>query len=104
MTEATTEKVLGEEEFLLIAENIYTNIRKSADLKPDGKKATLEVLGGIIESVKAHGIKKHGLTKKKKQIALTVFERFSNDETLSEDEKAVYHALLVMTWEGIRQA
>ena len=68
------QREMGGEEFLEISTVIREKIKNSPELKQEGKNATLEVLDAIIRSVKAHGVKQHGLTKKKKQIALTVFE------------------------------
>ena len=105
-TENTTlanEEEMGAEEFLVIATKIRNDIRTSALLKDSGRKDALEVLDGIVESVKAHGIRKHGLTKKKKKIALTVFERLSREEGLNEQEVGVYNALLNITLLGIKQ-
>jgi len=95
---------IDEEGFLAISEIIREKIKKSADLKPEGKSTTLEVLDAIVRSVKAHGVKQHGLTKKKKQVALTVFEKMSKAEDNTEEEKAVFNALVVITFQGITQA
>jgi hypothetical protein len=97
------EEEMGAEEFLAIAAKIRSDIKTSTLLKDSGRKDTLEVLDGIIESVKAHGIRKHGLTKKKKKVALTVFERLSREEGLTEKEVGVYNALLNITLLGIKQ-
>ena len=98
------EKEIGEEEFLELAAGIHEKIKNSAALNVDGKSAALEVLGGIVNSVKAHGVSQHGLTKRKKQIALVVFEKMSKLEDNSEREKALYNMVVYITLEGIRQA
>ncbi|MEG0797884.1 MAG: hypothetical protein RSC56_02640 [Acidaminococcaceae bacterium] len=95
---------MGAEEFLELAAVIREKIRTSEELTAEGKKATLAVLDGVTQSVKAHGVRQHGLTKKIKRVALTVFERLSKDTTNTERETAVYQALLVMTWEGLRSS
>lgn len=102
-TSLTNEEEMGAEEFLVIAAKIRNDIKTSALLKDSGRKDTLEVLDGIVQSVKAHGIRKHGLTKKKKKIALTVFERLSREEGLDAKETEVYNTLLNITLLGIRQ-
>ena len=98
------EKEIGEEEFFELAAGIHEKIRNSSALNANGKSAALEVLGGIVNSVKAHGVSQHGLTKKKKQIALVVFEKMSKMEDNTEREKALYNMLVYITLEGIRQA
>lgn len=98
------QREMGEEEFLVVSAAVREKIKKSSELKQDGKNATLEVLDAIIRSVEAHGVKQHGLTKKKKQIALTVFEKMSNAEDNTEEEKAVFNALVFITFQGITQA
>lgn len=98
------QREMGEEEFLEVAASIREKIKSSTELKPDGKSTTLEVLDAIIRSVKAHGVKQHGLTKKKKQIALTVFEKISKAEDNTEEEKAVFNSLVFITFQGITQA
>ena len=91
------QREIGEEEFLEVASVIREKIKNSAEIKQDGKNATLEVLDALVRSVKAHGVKQHGLTKKKKQIALTVFEKMSK-------AKAVFNSLVFITFQGIVQA
>ena len=91
------QREIGEEEFLEVASVIREKIKNSAEIKQDGKNATLEVLDALVRSVKAHGVKQHGLTKKKKQIALTVFEKMSKAE-------AVFNSLVFITFQGIVQA
>ena len=98
------QREMGGEEFLEISTVIREKIKNSAELKQDGKNITLEVLDAIIRSVKAHGVKQHGLTKKKKQIALTVFEKMSKAEDNTEEEKAVFNSLVFITFQGIVQA
>ena len=98
------QKEMGEEEFLNVAASVREKIKCSPELKQDGKSAALEVLDAIIRSVKAHGVKQHGLTKKKKQIALTVFEKMSKAEDNTEEEKAVFNSLVFITFQGIVQA
>ena len=88
------QREIGEEEFLEVASVIREKIKNSAEIKQDGKNATLEVLDALVRSVKAHGVKQHGLTKKKKQIALTVFEKMSKAEDNTEEEKAVFNSLV----------
>ncbi|MGE4588365.1 MAG: hypothetical protein AB7E34_02140 [Acidaminococcaceae bacterium] len=106
MTESVKqeEREIGEAEFLEIATVIREKIKKSPELKQDGKTATLEVLDAIIRSVQAHGVQQHGLTKKKKQIALTVFEKMAKAEGNTEEEKAVFNSLVFITFQGIVQA
>lgn len=98
------QREMGGEEFLEISTVIREKIKNSPELKQEGKNATLEVLDAIIRSVKAHGVKQHGLTKKKKQIALTVFEKMSKAEDNTEEEKAVFNSLAFITFQGIVQA
>ena len=98
------QKEMGEEEFLNVAASVREKIKCSSELKQDGKSAALEVLDAIIRSVKAHGVKQHGLTKKKKQIALTVFEKMSKSADNTEEEKAVFNSLVFITFQGIMQA
>ena len=98
------QKEMGEEEFLNVAASVREKIKCSSELKQDGKSAALEVLDAIIRSVKAHGVKQHGLTKKKKQIALTVFEKMSGAADNTEEEKAVFNSLVFITFQGIMQA
>lgn len=98
------QREIGEEEFLEVASVIREKIKNSAEIKQDGKNATLEVLDALVRSVKAHGVKQHGLTKKKKQIALTVFEKMSKAEDNTEEEKAVFNSLVFITFQGIVQA
>lgn len=98
------QKEIDEEEFLELAAGIHEKIKSSAALNVDGKSAALEVLEGIVNSVKAHGVRQHGLTKKKKQVALVVFEKMSKLQDNSEREKALYNMLVYITLEGIRQA
>jgi len=98
------QKEMGEEEFLNVAASVREKIKCSSELKQDGKSAALEVLDAIIRSVKAHGVKQHGLTKKKKQIALTVFEKMSKAADNTEEEKAVFNSLVFITFQGIMQA
>ncbi|MDD4085255.1 MAG: hypothetical protein GX084_01915 [Acholeplasmataceae bacterium] len=103
--ELTEEKrELDEREFLEVAAAIREKIRKSPELKADGKSAALEVLDAIARSVEAHGVRQHGLTKKKKQVALTVYERLSRDEENTREEKTVLEALVAITFQGIVQA
>ena len=98
------QREIGEEEFIEVASVIREKIKNSAEIKQDGKNATLEVLDALVRSVKAHGVKQHGLTKKKKQIALTVFEKMSKAEGNTEEEKAVFNSLVFITFQGIVQA
>ena len=98
------QREMGEEEFLEIAVSVREKIKKSTDLKSEGKSAALEVFDAIVRSVQAHGVKQHGLTKKKKQVALTIFERMSNAEDNTKEEKAVFNALVAITFQGIVQA
>ncbi len=98
------QREIGEEEFIEVASVIREKIKNSAEIKQDGKNATLEVLDALVRSVKAHGVKQHGLTKKKKQIALTVFEKMSKAEDNTEEEKAVFNSLVFITFQGIVQA
>ncbi|MHC1718034.1 MAG: hypothetical protein AB9883_05215 [Acidaminococcaceae bacterium] len=98
------QREMGEEEFLEVAEAVREKIKNSSELKQDGKNTTLEVLDAIVRSVKVHGVKQHGLTKKKKQIALTVFEKMSKLEDNTEEEKAVFNSLIFITFQGIVQA
>ena len=98
------QREIGEEEFIEVASVIREKIKNSAEIKQDGKNATLEVLDALVRSVKAHGVKQHGLTKKKKQIALTVFEKMSKAEDNTEEEKAVFNSLVFITFHGIVQA
>ena len=98
------QREIGEEEFIEVASVIREKIKNSAEIKQDGKNATLEVLDALVRSVKAHGVKQHGLTKKKKQIALTVFEKMSKAEDNTEEEKAVFNSLVFITLQGIVQA
>ena len=97
------QREIGEEEFIEVASVIREKIKNSAEIKQDGKNATLEVLDALVRSVKAHGVKQHGLTKKKKQIALTVFEKMSKAEDNTEEEKAVFNSLVFITFQGIVQ-
>lgn len=98
------QREIGEEEFIEVASVIREKIKNSAEIKQDGKNAALEVLDALVRSVKAHGVKQHGLTKKKKQIALTVFEKMSKAEDNTEEEKAVFNSLVFITFQGIVQA
>ena len=98
------QREIGEEEFIEVASVIREKIKNSAEIKQDGKNATLEVLDALVRSVKAHGVKQHWLTKKKKQIALTVFEKMSKAEDNTEEEKAVFNSLVFITFQGIVQA
>ena len=98
------QREMGEEEFLKVAAVVREKIKNSSEIKQDGKNFTLEVLEAIIRSVEAHGVKQHGLTKKKKQIALTVFEKMSKAEDNTEEEKAVLNSLVFITFQGIAQA
>ena len=98
------QREIGEEEFIEVASVIREKIKNSAEIKQDGKNATLEVLDALVRSVKAHGVKQHGLTKKKKQIALTVFEKMSKAEDNTEEEKAVFNSLVFITFQGILQS
>ncbi|MGL5206428.1 MAG: hypothetical protein ACRC8T_02790 [Acidaminococcaceae bacterium] len=98
------QREMGEDEFLEVTDAVREKIKKSTDLKPEGKNTTLEVLDAIIRSVKARGVKQHGLTKKKKQIALTVFEKMSKAEDNTEEEKTVFNSLVFITFQGITQA
>ena len=98
------QREIGEEEFIEVASVIREKIKNSAEIKQDGKNATLEVLDALVRSVKAHGVKQHGLTKKKKQIALTVFEKMSKAQDNTEEEKAVFNSLVFITFQGIVQA
>lgn len=98
------QREMGEAEFLEVVASVRAKIKNSTELKQDGKNTTLEVLDAIIRSVKAHGVKQHGLTKKKKQIALTVFEKMSGAADNTEEEKAVFNSLVFITFQGITQA
>ena len=98
------QREMGEEEFLEVAAAVRGKIKNSSELKQDGKSITLEVIDAIIRSVEAHGVKQHGLTKKKKKIALTVFEKMGKAEDNTEEEKAVFNALVFITFQGITQA
>ena len=98
------QREMGEEEFLKVVASVREKIKNSSELKQDGKNTTLEVLDAIVRSVKVHGVKQHGLTKKKKQIALTVFEKMSKLEDNTEEEKAVFNSLIFITFQGIVQA
>ena len=98
------QREMGEEEFLEVAAAVREKIKNSSELKQEGKNIALEVLDAIIRSVEAHGVKQHGLTKKKKQIALTVFEKMSKLEDNTEEEKAVFNSLVFITFQGITQA
>lgn len=88
-------------EFIQVAEIIRERIKTAADLKPEGRSISLEVLAAIVRSVKVHGVRQHGLTKKKKQIALAVFEKMLKDEVNTAEEKAVLETLVVVTFQGI---
>ncbi|MHC1714377.1 MAG: hypothetical protein AB9858_02075 [Acidaminococcaceae bacterium] len=98
------QREMGEEEFLEVVASVREKIKNSSELKQDGKSTTLEVIDAIIRSVEAHGVKQHGLTKKKKKIALTVFEKMGKAEDNTEEEKAVFNALVFITFQGITQA
>ena len=89
------QREMGGEEFLEISTVIREKIKNSAELKQDGKNTTLEVLDAIIRSVKAHGVKQHGLT---------IFEKMSKAEDNTEEEKAVFNSLVFITFQGIVQA
>ncbi|HIU64017.1 MAG TPA: hypothetical protein IAB06_03110 [Candidatus Avacidaminococcus intestinavium] len=97
-------KELEEQDFLRIANDLREKIKKAENIKNEGKQNTLEVLDAVVRSVKAHGVSQHGLTKKKKRVALTVFERMSKAEEISQEEKAVLETLVYVTFQGIVQA
>ena len=97
-------KELTETEFLELAVVIREKIKNADNLKPEGKSATLLVFDAVVRSVKAHGISQHGITKKKKQMAMAVFQRMSNAEHIAPEEKTVLEMLVYVTYQGIVQA
>ena len=98
----TTQKVLDEQQFLDIAAALRQRIVGDAELKGEGKRFTLTVLDGLISSVKVHGARQHGLTKKMLMVAMTVFKKMFDDPANTDEEKAVLDSLLVMVLHGIK--
>jgi len=101
MSEKET-KVLGEEDFLKNAESIHKQIRNNDKLTSEGKRAALTILDGIMKSVKVHGARQHGITKKMLKVALTVFAKMAEDKRYSPEKVAVLRSLVMITLEGIK--
>ena len=95
-------KVLDEEAFIKQAESIHKQIQNSDKVTSEGKRATLTVLDGIIKSVKVHGARQHGITKKMLKIALAVFAKMADDKRHSAEQLAVLRSLTMITLEGIK--
>ncbi|MEA5091150.1 hypothetical protein SDC9_35155 [bioreactor metagenome] len=95
-------KILGEEDFLRQAELIHKQVAANDKLTSEGKRATLTVLAGIVKSVKVHGARQHGITKKMLKVALTVFAKMADDKRHSAEQLAVLRSLTMITLEGIK--
>lgn len=95
-------KILDEEAFIKQAESIHKQILSSDKVTSEGKRATLTVLEGIIKSVKVHGARQHGITKKMLKVALTVFAKMADDKRYSPEKLAVLRSLVMITIEGIK--
>lgn len=103
MTEVKEEKVLDEKEFLVLGNKLRQKLVDSKKLTGEGKRYSITVLDAIMKSVKVHGARQHGLTKKMLQVAMTVYAKLAEDKRRSEDERAVLKALVMMTLTAIRQ-
>jgi hypothetical protein len=95
-------KILDEEDFLKQAELIHKQVAANDKLTSEGKRATLTVLDGIVRSVKVHGARQHGITKKMLKVALTVFAKMSDDKRHSPEKLAVLRSLTMIVLEGIK--
>lgn len=106
MTKETTPeaepKQMDGAEFLELAQTIRGKILASEAFNGEGKTTTIEVLDGICRSIKLRGVKQHGLTKRKKQVALAVFVKLGEAEDNTLEEKAVYNALIQMLVVALR--
>ena len=97
------EKILDEKEFLVLAEKLRQKLVESKKLTGEGKKCSITVLDAIVNSVKVHGARQHGLTKEMLKVAMTVYGKLAEDKRRSEDERAVLKALVFMTIKAIQQ-
>lgn len=105
MTEENSkqERIMDEAEFLQVTERLSQRIIGNGAVKQEDRSCALKVLRAIVVSVKAHGARQHGITKKMLQRALPVFGKMSEEKNNSEEEQAALKMLVMVTLEGIRQ-
>ncbi len=97
-------KVLDEKDFFEQEIVIRNQVLNNDKLTGTRKREALTVLTGISNSVKVHGVKQHGITKKMLKTALEVFGKMSDDKRHSEKELQFLRTITVLIMErlGIR--
>jgi len=98
---AAEDAVLGEKDFFEQETIIRKQILSNTKLEGSQKKAALTILTGISKSVKVHGVKQHGITKKMLKTAMDVFGKMSDDKRHSEKELQFIRTITVLIMESL---
>ena len=94
-------KILDEKDFFEQEVIIRKQVLNNDKLAGAQKREALTVLDGISNSVKVHGVKQHGITKKMLKTALEVFGKMSDDKRHSEKELQFLRTITVIIMESL---
>ncbi|MCH3949833.1 MAG: hypothetical protein LKE33_02680 [Acidaminococcus sp.] len=100
---AEEEYVLDAEDFFAQRDIIKKQILDNSKLTGPQKRMTLTVLDAFANSVKAGGVRQHGITKQMLKTALPVFGKMGEDKRHNEKELKVLHVLTMLVYEGLHK-
>jgi hypothetical protein len=101
VSKVTEPTILDEKDFFEQEVLIRKQILGNTKLEGSQKKASLTILDGISKSVKVHGVKQHGITKKMLRTAIDVFGKMSDDKRHSEKELQFLRTITVLIMESL---
>ncbi len=103
MAENTEEMVLDKQDFLEQQEVIKKQVLGNSKLTGAQKRASLQVLEAVGNSVVHGGVRSHGITKAMLKTALPIFGKMSEDKRHNEKELRVLGFLTYFIYEGINK-
>ena len=95
------QEILDEKDFFEEEVIIRRQILDNAKLTGAQKKNCLTVLEGVAKSVKVHGARQHGITKKMLADALTVFSTMAEDKRHTDKEIRMLKWLSYIIFQGM---
>jgi len=95
------QEILEEKDFFEEEVIIRKQILDNAKLSGAQKKNCLTVLEGVSKSVKVHGARQHGITKKMLADALTVFSTMAEDKRHTDKEIRMLKWLSYIIFQGM---